>query len=116
MSKKNKNRRSGIVFSTNPDFDYSYDDNEEVEEAPRNQQKLRVYLDRKKRRGKDVSLITGYAGPEDTLKEIGKLLKTKCGVGGSVKDGEIIIQGNHRDKIVEILKNEGFTQTKKAGG
>jgi translation initiation factor 1 len=117
MSKKNKNNRSGIVFSTNPDYEYSYDDeNDEIEEAPRNQQKLRVFLDRKKRGGKDVSLITGYAGPEDKLKELGKLLKTKCGVGGSVKEGEIIVQGNHRDKIVEILKKEGFTQTKKAGG
>lgn len=117
MSKKNKNKRSGIVFSTNPDFEYSYDDDfDEVEEAPAAQQKLRVFLDRKKRKGKDVSLITGYAGPEDKLKELGKILKTKCGVGGSVKDGEILIQGNHRDKIVEILKGLGYTQTKKAGG
>ena len=117
MSKQSKKNRTGIVFSTNPDFEYRYEeDDQEVEEAPPAQQKLRVFIDRKKRKGKEVSLITGYAGPEDKLKEIGKILKTKCGVGGSVKDGEIIIQGNHRDKIVEILKDLGYTQTKKAGG
>lgn len=117
MSKKNKNNRSGIVFSTNPDFEYSYQDqSEEVEEAPAAQQKLRVFLDRKQRKGKDVTLIAGYAGPEETLKELGKMLKTKCGVGGSVKEGEILLQGDHRDKVVDILKGLGYTQTKKAGG
>ncbi len=117
MSKKSKKHRTGIVFSTNPDFEYSYEeDNQEVEEAPAGQQKLRVFIDRKKRKGKEVTLVSGFAGPEDRLKEIGKILKTKCGVGGSVKDGEILIQGNHRDKVVEILQGLGYTQTKKAGG
>lgn len=117
MSKKSKKHRSGIVFSTDPDFDYSYEqDDQEIEEAPPAQQKLRVFIDRKKRKGKEVTLVTGFAGPEDRLKEIGKTLKTKCGVGGSVKDGEILIQGNHRDKVVQILQDLGYTQTKKAGG
>ena len=117
MSKKNKNTRSGVVFSTNPDFEYVYEDqSEEVKEAPASQQKLRVFLDRKPRKGKDVTLIAGYAGPEGTLKELGKMLKTKCGVGGSVKEGEILLQGDHRDKVVDILKGLGYTQTKKAGG
>jgi translation initiation factor 1 len=117
MSKKSKKHRSGIVFSTNPDFEYAYDDDDqEVEEAPPATQKLRVFIDRKKRKGKEVTLVTGFAGPDERLKEIGKILKTKCGVGGSVKEGEILIQGNHRDKVVEILKGMGYTQTKKSGG
>lgn len=115
MAKKNKSKRTGIVYSTNPDFEYSYQENEEQEELAANQQKLRVMIDRKQRKGKEVTLVTGFIGPEDRLKEIGKILKTKCGVGGSTKDGEIIIQGNHRDKIVDLLKEEGFTNTKPSG-
>ncbi|MCI5084027.1 MAG: translation initiation factor [Saprospiraceae bacterium] len=113
---KNKKNRSGIVFSTNPDFEYSYEEDQEQEELPANQQKLRVMIDRKQRKGKEVTLVTGFVGPEDSLKNLGKLLKSKCGVGGSVKDGEIIIQGNQRDKVVELLLKEGFSNTKKAGG
>ncbi len=113
---KNKKNRSGIVFSTNPDFEYSYEEDQEQEELPANQQKLRVMIDRKQRKGKEVTLVTGFVGPEDSLKDLGKLLKSKCGVGGSVKDGEIIIQGNQRDKVVELLLKEGFSNTKKAGG
>lgn len=116
MGKKNKKNRVGIVYSTDPDYDYRYEQEQQEEEIPADQQKLRVLLDRKKRKGKEVSLITGFVGPEDRLKEIGKMLKTKCGVGGSVKEGEILIQGDHRDRIVELLKEEGFTQTKKSGG
>ena len=116
MGKKNKKKRLGIVYSTNPDFDYDYSQPEEQDEIPANQQRLRVLLDRKQRGGKEVTLITGFRGPADRLKEIGKMLKTKCGVGGSAKDGEILIQGDHRDKVVELLKKEGFSDTKKSGG
>ena len=116
MSKKNKNNRRGIVFSTDPDFNYQFEGEDEANEAPAGKQKLRVSLDRKKRKGKEVTLVTGYMGPEDNLKDLGKLLKTKCGVGGSVKDGEILLQGDHRDKVVQILKDKGYSQTKRSGG
>ncbi|NRB64428.1 MAG: translation initiation factor [Saprospiraceae bacterium] len=116
MSKKNKKKRVGVVYSTNPDYDYDYSSNDEQESIMPDQQKLRVAIDRKQRKGKEVTLITGFIGPEDELKALGKLLKSKCGVGGSVKEGEIIIQGNQRDKVVGILLDEGFKHTKKAGG
>ena len=116
MGKKNKNRRTGIVFSTNPDFEYQYDDNESEETLEPSAQKLRVMIDRKQRKGKEVTLVTGFIGNEDDLKDLGKFLKSKCGVGGSVKDGEIIVQGNQRDKVVQLLLDKGYTQTKKAGG
>ena len=117
MGKKNKKNRIGVVFSTNPDHEYEYEKGEE-EKAPtgKDKQVLRVMIDRKKRRGKEVTLVTGYKGNPQTLKEIGKMLKTKCGVGGSVKDYEIIIQGNHKTKIIEILLKEGYSQTKGVGG
>jgi len=100
---KNKNKRKGIVFSTNPDYDYDYDEQDEQETLDPEKQKLRVELDKKRRRGKQVSLITGFIGTEDDLKSLAKTLKSKCGVGGSAKDGEIIIQGDHRKKIGDIL-------------
>ena len=113
MSKKN---RKGVVYSTNPDYNYDYDNGEDQETLPENEQRLKVLIDRKKRRGKEVTLVTGFVGATDDLKDLGKFLKSKCGVGGSVKDGEILIQGNHRDKIVELLINKGYTKTKKSGG
>ncbi len=120
MSKKNKNNKNNpfaVVFSTNPDFDFSVnDDSDDVETPDPNTQKLRVLIDRKKRRGKEVTLVTGFAGNENDLKDLGKFLKTKCGVGGSVKDGEIMIQGNHRDKVVQLLIEKGYSKTKKSGG
>ncbi len=114
MGKKNK--RTGVVFSTNPDYDYTNNEDQVEETLPKQQQVLRVQIDRKKRRGKEVTLITGFEGSKDDLKDLGKFLKTKCGVGGSVKDGEIIIQGNHKTKIIDLLKGEGYTQTKGIGG
>ena len=104
--------RLNVVYSTNPDFQYESIEEEEMETLPKNQQKLRVSIEKKGRGGKTVTLIRGFIGTEDDLKELGKLMKTKCGVGGSVKDEEIIIQGDHLQRLVEILKKEGYTQTK----
>ncbi|HLU87416.1 MAG TPA: translation initiation factor [Taishania sp.] len=112
---KNKRERINVVYSTNPNFGYDYEEEEEVDTLPKNQQKLYVSIDKKSRGGKEVTLIEGFVGTEDDLKDLGKMLKTKCGVGGSVKDGEILIQGNFRDKIIGILESEGY-QTKRKGG
>lgn len=111
MAKKKKN----IVYSTNPDYNYEYEEDFVEETLPPNQQKLRVLLDKKQRKGKVVTLIEGFVGSPDDLKDLGKMLKTKCGGGGSAKDGEILIQGDHRDKIMDILKAEGY-QVKRVGG
>lgn len=117
MAKKGKKNRVGVVYSTNPDFEFTHGEEEaESSDIPPREQKLRVFLDRKKRKGKEVTLVVGFEGSDEDLKTLGKLLKTKCGVGGSVKDGEILIQGNQRDKIVDILKEKGYTNTKKSGG
>ena len=107
--------RLNVVYSTNPDFKYESEDEEEQDTPKPSQQNLRVQLDRKNRGGKVVTLITGFVGTEDDLKELGKLLKTKCGVGGAAKDNEIILQGDFKLKILELLKKEGYTQTKPIG-
>ena len=113
---KSKKNRSGVVYSTNPDFEYQYDSDQDVATPDPAEQKLRVQIDRKQRRGKEVTLVTGFVGSADDLKELGKYLKSKCGVGGSAKDGEIMVQGNHRDRVVELLLEKGYTKTKKSGG
>lgn len=114
---KNRKSRDGLVFSTDPDFFNAFqEEQDDVAEAPASKQKLRVWLDRKQRKGKEVTLIEGFAGPQSALEELAKWLKTKCGVGGAAKDGEILLQGDHRDKVVQLLIEKGYTQTKKAGG
>ena len=107
--------RLGVVYSTNQDFNYEKEKEEEESTLKPNQQDLRVSLDRKKRKGKSVTLVTGFVGSEDDLKDLGKLLKTKCGVGGTVKNGEILIQGEFRKRIIELLKEEGY-KAKQSGG
>ncbi len=115
MADKNKKGRQGVVFSTNPDFDYSYEAEEQAQTLPPQKQNLKVQLDKKARAGKQVTLVSGFVGTEDDLKELGKLLKNKCGVGGTIKDQEIIIQGDFRDKILQILTQANY-KAKKVGG
>lgn len=111
MSKK----KSQIVYSTNPDFEYELNEEDIQETLPPGEQQLYVSIDRKKRAGKEVTLIEGFVGHEEDLKELAKKLKNKCGVGGSAKENEILIQGNHKDKIARLLEEEGFRVKKKGG-
>jgi translation initiation factor 1 len=110
-----KKEKLNIVYSTNPDFQFQFEEEETIDTLPKNQQKLYVSIDRKQRAGKEVTLIEGFAGLEEDLKDLGKLLKSKCGVGGSVKDNEILIQGNFKDKIFDLLVKEGYSVKKKGG-
>jgi len=107
--------RLGTVYSTNPNFQYETDNVENTETRPPNKQDLRVQLDKKQRNGKKATLVTGFIGTDEDLKALAKILKTKCGVGGSAKDGEILIQGDFCNKVIEILKNENY-RVKRSGG
>ena len=100
--------RLGVVFSTNPDFKYTTAETEEADTLPPSRQRLIVGIDRRNRGGKQVTLISGFVGKADDLRELGRTLKTKLGVGGSAKDGEITIQGDFRDKVVSILQGLGY--------
>ena len=112
---KNKKERINIVYSTNPNFSYEQEPENEQETLAPNLQTLYVSIDRKQRGGKEVTLVEGFIGTDDDLKELGKLLKSKCGVGGTAKDGEIIVQGNFRDKVMDLLQKEGYKVKRKGG-
>jgi translation initiation factor 1 len=105
MAKQNHKNRQGIVYSTDENFEYSTEPNEEAETLLPEKQKLRILLDTKARGGKKVTLVTGFVGTTADLETLGKELKNKCGVGGSTKDGEIIIQGDLREKVTQLLSN-----------
>jgi len=113
MSKKNKGK-NGVVYSTDPNFEYKFDQDNEPDTLPPGQQNLKVWIDSKQRKGKTVTLVKNFVGKESDLQELGKTLKSKCGTGGSVKDNEIIIQGNMREKVCENLIKMGY-KAKPAG-
>lgn len=117
MGRKNKRDkgRTGVVYSTSDDFAYEYEDDFEEDTLAPTEQNLKVMLDKKSRGGKQVTLIEGFIGTEEDLKELGKVLKSKCGVGGSAKNGEILIQGDFREKVMEILMSQGYS-CKRVGG
>ncbi len=113
MSKKNKPDARGFVFSTDPNFSFEGNDNEAAVTLPAKQQNLRIRLDTKHRAGKAVTLVTGFTGTAEDLDTLGKQLKNYCGSGGAVKDGQIIVQGDHRDKVLQWLQKNGYTLSKK---
>jgi translation initiation factor 1 len=115
MSKKQKPDRNGFVYSTDPNFRFESEENAKGGLAPA-QQKLRVWLETKQRGGKAATVVVGFSGTNAELEALGKQLKSYCGTGGSVKDGEIIVQGDQRDKVLQWLLKNGYTQSKKAGG
>lgn len=112
MKSNDWKERLGVMYSTNPDFQYDTGNEEEEATLPKEKQQLRIALDKRNRGGKMVTLITGFRGTTEDLTTLGKLLKTKCGVGGSAKEGEIIIQGDHRQKVLEILQKEGYKKSR----
>lgn len=109
---KNKKIPVGVVFSTNPDFDFSFDNDDVAETLPAEKQKMKIQLDKKARAGKQVTLITGFVGNDDDLEVLAKKLKNLCGCGGSAKDGEILIQGDVRDKVLTWLVAQGYRANK----
>lgn len=113
MSKKNKPDARGFVFSTDPSFRFEEEEQPAQDTLPPNQQKLRIRLDTKQRAGKAVTLVSGFVGKEEDLEDLGKKLKNFCGTGGSVKDGEAIIQGDQRDKGLQWLLKNGYSGSKK---
>jgi translation initiation factor 1 len=113
MSKKNKPDARGFVFSTDPGFRFEPEEEGAAETLPPAKQLLRIRLDTKQRAGKAVTLVTGFSGTTPDLEELGKKLKNFCGTGGSVKDGEAIIQGDQRDKVLQWLLKNGYTSARK---
>lgn len=109
MAKKNDwKKREGIVYSTESDFSYSYEGKNEQDTLPAQQQNLKISLDKSGRAGKQVTIVSGFVGTSSDLEILGKVVKSKCGVGGSVKNGEVLIQGDHRDKVVQVLQSAGY--------
>jgi translation initiation factor 1 len=115
MSKNKFKNREGVVYSTNPGFLYASPLEETGPVKTSEKQDLRVFLDRKQRAGKTVTVIRGFIGKDEDLQSLGKTLKSKCGAGGTVKDGEILVQGDFREKIILVLQTMGY-KAKKAGG
>lgn len=115
MSKKPKKDRINVVYSTNPDFRYEHDKEEEEETLAPSAQLLALHRETKGRAGKAAIIVRGFVGTEDDLEDLGKRIKSHCGTGGSVKDGEIIIQGDQRPKIESFLRSHGY-KTKNVGG
>lgn len=112
MSKKNKARPDGLVYSTNSSYYNDFPEEANADTLPKEKQKLRVKLDTKQRAGKVVTMIEGFMGDNSDLEALGKELKTKCGTGGSAKDGLILIQGDYKEKIITWLKGWGYVLTK----
>ena len=112
---KNKSDQHGFIYSTNPDFQFQ-PGTDQSETLPPQQQRLRIQLETKHRGGKTASIVTGFTGRDADLQELAKKLKSFCGTGGAAKDGEIIVQGDHRDKLLQWLQKNGYTQTQKSGG
>jgi translation initiation factor 1 len=113
MNKKNKSDKLGFVYSTDPNFQFQHDDGPAAETLPPQQQKLRIKLETKNRGGKAATVITGFVGTDEDLQTLGKALKNFCGTGGSAKDGEIIIQGDQRDKVLQWLQKAGYKNAKR---
>lgn len=105
-------KRLNILYSTNPDFLYEYDEEAEAETLSPDQQKLRVQIEKKGRNGKTATIINGFIGQEEDLKELARHIKNRCGVGGSAKDGQIIIQGDLKEKVLNVLKEAGYKNSK----
>jgi len=115
MKKNDWKRREGVVFSTNPEFSFQEQHGPVTETLPPHQQRLTIFLDKSGRAGKQVSVVSGFVGTQADLDTLAKLLKTKCGVGGACKEGEILIQGDVRDKLVQILSQANY-KAKRSGG
>ena len=115
MSKKKGSDKHGFVYSTDPDFQFQHEEENTKETLPPPQQKLKVRLDTKKRAGKAVTLVEGFTGTDEDLQNLGKKLKNFCGTGGSAKDGEIIVQGDQRDKVLQWLQKAGYKQSRLIG-
>jgi len=112
MKNNNWKERLNVVYSTNPNFQYETNEEEEIDTLAKEKQQLRILLDKRNRGGKVISLITGFIGKEEDLQALAKMLKVKCGVGGSAKDGEIIIQGDLRNKLLGLLHREGYIKAR----